>query len=133
MTHLDWELSAFLDGELEPSDRSRVAKHLLGCEVCRAELDEISSVRGTLRGLPMLEAPIGLLPEVSQAPMHRRRSVWIGAAAAVVAAVIGVATLTAPATDLGSIDDLANRFGARQSLDPTFSPAKALPNLESDE
>jgi len=133
MSHLDWELSAFLDGELAGDQRRAAAEHVLSCSACRAELDETAAIRARVRGLPMLEAPSGLLPAPVFKPFHRRRSVWVGAVAAVAAITIGVATITAPATQVGTVDDLARRFGARQSLDPTFSPTNAVPNLETGE
>ncbi len=39
--HLDLELSAYLDEELDAAERTRVEAHLAGCEACRAALEDI--------------------------------------------------------------------------------------------
>lgn len=43
MTHLeDGSLQAFLDDELPPDERARVAEHLLGCERCHATYESLA-------------------------------------------------------------------------------------------
>jgi anti-sigma factor RsiW len=39
--HLDWELCAYLDGELEAAEAERVEGHLGGCVACREALAEL--------------------------------------------------------------------------------------------
>jgi putative zinc finger protein/FecR-like protein len=39
--HVTKDLSAYCHGELSPHDASRVAEHLIGCQQCRAEFEEI--------------------------------------------------------------------------------------------
>jgi hypothetical protein len=40
--------SAYLDGALDHRDRERIAGHLLGCAACRADVDELRSLRRLL-------------------------------------------------------------------------------------
>lgn len=133
MTHPSELISAYLDGELASSEQSRLVDHLSSCGRCSAELAEIQAVRSAVRSLPILELPSGLIPEGDGevVPLHRKRGVWVGAAAAIAAVVIAVAALVTPPPTSVSIDDLSSRFGARVSLDPAFGPAKVVvPELE---
>jgi anti-sigma factor RsiW len=43
-THLNDELTAYLDGELEMAELARVEAHLAGCAECRATLDGLRAV-----------------------------------------------------------------------------------------
>ncbi|MFN2132455.1 MAG: anti-sigma factor family protein [Anaerolineae bacterium] len=40
---------AYLDQELSPSERQRMAAHLAGCDTCRRELETLSTVQGRVR------------------------------------------------------------------------------------
>jgi anti-sigma factor RsiW len=126
MRHPDDLLSALLDDELAPDERSDVAAHLRECDPCRVELADLAVARTTLRGLPRLELPASLLAPQEDAgdavvvPLRRRRSVW---AASVAAAMVLVGlTVTnggpAPAAD---IDTLAEQHTARVVVDPGFA------------
>lgn len=133
MTHPSEMISAYLDGELESAEQARLIDHLSGCGRCSLEMEEIQAVRSAVRSLPILELPVGLIPEAHAevVPLHRNRGVWVGAAAAVVALVIAIAALVTPPPASVSVDDLSSRFGARASLDPAFGPAKVVvPDLE---
>jgi anti-sigma factor RsiW len=126
-------ISGYLDGELEPSEQSRLIDHLAGCGRCSLELEEIQAVRSSVRSLPILEMPPGLIPEADAEgiPLRRNRGLWVGAAAAVAAVVIAIAALITPPPASVSVDDLSSRFGARVSLDPAFGPAKVVvPDFE---
>lgn len=46
------ELSAYLDGELDPAGQQRVAVHLVNCAVCTAELDALRHLAADFRRLP---------------------------------------------------------------------------------
>jgi hypothetical protein len=76
----------------------------------------------------MIELPRGTLPEaeVTPIPLRRNRGFIAAVAAAVAAAVIGIAALVTPPPESISVEDLNSRFGARLSLDPAFGPAKVL-------
>src|SRR5512134_1685110 len=41
-------LMAYLDGDLEPLERGRVAEHIVGCEECRRTVNDLRSVSGAL-------------------------------------------------------------------------------------
>ena len=47
--HVEWELLAYLDGELDPRERARVEEHLAQCESCQAELERLKAVRAGLK------------------------------------------------------------------------------------
>lgn len=130
MTHPSELISAYLDGELSPAERSRLLGHLSSCGNCAAELEDVQRVRAAVRSLPVLDVPEGILGGVDArpdvVPLHRNRGIWVGAAAAVVALVIAVAALVTPPPSSVSVDELSSRFGARVSLDPAFGPAKVV-------
>ena len=54
-------ISAWLDGELAPSEAATIAAHLEACPACAAERDEVDSARVAVRGLPLLMPPLGVL------------------------------------------------------------------------
>lgn len=127
MIHPDDLLSAHLDGELTPEEVRRVEEHLAGCAPCRAELEALAAARSAVRGLPILEVPPGVLglPDEVVVPLRRRTLAWIGAAAAaVVAGLVGLATLLTPPEQVVTPTDLSRLFAARSSADPMFTPAK---------
>ena len=128
MTHPSELISAYLDGELIEDETSELLSHLATCGRCSADLEEVQSVRAAVRSLPILELPADLLaePDAAVVPIHRNRGVWVGAAAAVVALIIAIASVVTPSPAAISADDLSSRFGARASLDPAFSPAKVV-------
>lgn len=128
MTHPGEMISAYLDGELTRSEIDQLFKHLAGCGRCAAEMQELQSVRSSVRSLPLLELPTGLIPEADAevVPLHRNRGFLVGAAAAVVALVIAVAAIVTPSTASISVEELNSRYGARASLDPAYGPAKVI-------
>ncbi len=79
--HVAKELSAYCHGEL-PADRSRqIAEHLIGCQRCRAEFNEIKLGVKFAENLPQIEAPDSLWNDletlldrqtVSRAPVFDR-------------------------------------------------------------
>lgn len=128
MSHSGELISAYLDGELTRAEVDQLFAHVSGCGKCAAELEDMQSVRSAVRSLPLLELPAGLVPEADAEviPLRRNRGFLVGAAAAIVALVIAIASLVTPPTTPISIDDLNSRFGARVSLDPAFGPAKVV-------
>lgn len=128
MRHPDEALSAYLDGELHGQELQGLLRHLGECGRCSAELEDVQFVRAAVRSLPVLEVPDDLVPEMdgNVVPIREKRAVWVGAAAAAVAAVIAVATLFSPEPPSISVEDLNSRFAARVSLDPAFGPAKVI-------
>jgi anti-sigma factor RsiW len=57
MKHVVDELSALLDGALDPAARGRVEAHLAGCPGCRAERDRLSGALAALARLPAAPEP----------------------------------------------------------------------------
>lgn len=132
MTHPSELISAYLDGELHGSELRELLDHLGGCGRCSAELAEIQEVRTSVRSLPVLELPLGVVLEADPVvvPIRRNKGFWAGVAAAAVIAVIAIAALITPPPGSVSMDDLNSRFGARVSLDPAFGPAKVVVPVE---
>lgn len=54
----------YVDGRLRGSDRSRVASHVAECDSCSQLVEELASVRSTLRELPQPTAPPPLHTEL---------------------------------------------------------------------
>ncbi|QKE83892.1 anti-sigma factor [Arthrobacter sp. NEB 688] len=97
-------LGPWVLGGLDAADRARFGAHLDGCPVCRAEVEASTPVAGLLRRVPPQEwarpatdgAPPGdlaplLLAVAAQRRAGRRRTLALGALAATVALVGGVA------------------------------------------
>ena len=101
--HLGERISALLDDELSLAERRAAHEHLRGCALCRADLDATADVRATVRALPLLDPPFGVIERVLLGQgvaaaaregrvARRRRPVWLaGAAAAVAVGVLGLA------------------------------------------
>lgn len=127
MNHPHEMLSAYLDGELVPAERVGVTTHLADCADCRAELDELAGTRRTIRGLPVLELPDGVIPAPEPVRLARRRGrvvAWAASLAAVGVVTVGVLAgggSPAPAFDL---DALLDRHTARVVVDPGISTVR---------
>jgi hypothetical protein len=90
-------LSAHLDGELPPEVEARVDAHLEACADCRAEFDDLDAARSTLRSLPTVPAPAGLVTGIVRARQRAsRRGVALALVAASLAVVVGLAATPAP-------------------------------------
>lgn len=126
MSHLDELLSVFLDGETTPAESARVTGHLADCERCRRLLTELNLARAALRSLPTLELPVVLVVPPEVTPLVRRRSVWVGGAAAVAAAVITIATIVTPPAEPLDLSDVSRQIGARSSLDAGAASLKVV-------
>ena len=50
-------ISAYVDGQVTESERSRVEAHLAGCDQCRSELEGLRATVSLLRALPELPVP----------------------------------------------------------------------------
>ena len=59
-----WELSAYLDGELTPSQRTEVEAHLASCPDCRQELSEMETLTLGVAALAKLQQAPRFLSEV---------------------------------------------------------------------
>lgn len=120
--HVSHYLSAFTQGELSSDHASSVAEHLLSCDRCRKELDEVEWGICLAKHLPTLSAPAGLsnaMQDLFQggsmaAPVSSRRLVFrparrwaIPVAAAILAAVLGGALWYKKLRDPISIESTA--------------------------
>ncbi len=96
-------LSAYLDGEVEPSQQSQIKVHLETCPACRGQWEDLVASVALLRGLPEVSPPaffreqLRLKLESRSFSAPRRRS-WFGwprfiAAAAVLMVALSVTTL----------------------------------------
>jgi len=102
-------LSAYLDGELEPAVEKALGTHLEGCEDCRAELESLRSTAALVKSLPRIKAPAILKERVLAAAKPRRASyrfpnalALLTAAALVLVAVVAVFMLSTPEPPLTS-------------------------------
>jgi len=128
--HLGHELSAYLDGELQAAEARKVAGHLGGCESCRGELNELIEIRARLRSLPMMDYVWQAVERPVVVPLVRRARVIIGTAAAAAAAIIAVATVSAPREVIAlSPSDFSPSFVARQTLDQNFTGRLIPPDV----
>lgn len=64
------ELSAYLDGEVQPVERASLSAHLQACAACRAVLASLENVKTSLADLPQLKAPSGLAARIHQAALN---------------------------------------------------------------
>lgn len=62
--HVIKELSAYCHDELGPEDSRRVAEHLLGCQRCRKEFEEIKLGINLAELLPTIKAPASMWNEM---------------------------------------------------------------------
>lgn len=53
-------ITGYVDGELGPEERSRVAEHLETCATCREQVAAEEALRAGLRALPEVEPPHGM-------------------------------------------------------------------------
>lgn len=63
--HVDNDLSAYLDEELAPTDRARVAGHLATCERCAARLADLRATSSLIASLPGPRPARSLVPSVA--------------------------------------------------------------------
>lgn len=128
MSHPSEQISAFLDGELHGSELDQLLSHLGACGKCSAELEEMQRVRAAVRSLPTLDLPPGIVLEADPVvvPLRRNKGLWAGVAAAIVVAVVAVASLLTPQPGSLTIEELNSHFAARSTLDPAFGPAKVV-------
>src|SRR5258708_18141960 len=100
--HVSQELSAYCNGELSAAATRRVAEHLIGCQRCRPEFEEISFGVRLAERLPFVPAPDSLWAALqqqlnaqaevreSQSPhrgWNQQRLRWAAVAATVVLAI----------------------------------------------
>lgn len=62
--HVFKKLSAYCNGELGPEESQRLQKHLLDCERCRKEHDEVKLGVSLAQHLPLVSAPAEMWDEI---------------------------------------------------------------------
>jgi len=90
-------LSAYLDGDLPPSEREELEAHMGRCPDCRARLESWRAVKHALARLPSREAPPGAV----RARVESLRFAHRASRARVLAAVVAAAALGAAGLLLG--------------------------------
>lgn len=71
--HVSEELSAYCQGELAEQESRRVAEHLINCQRCRRELEEIKLGISLAEQLPRVSAPASVWNEIENALRERSR------------------------------------------------------------
>jgi len=118
--HLGDLISAYLDSQVDASERTLVEAHLAGCEECRSELAAATVGRKRVRELPLLEPPPGALrPPADVVPLRsaRRRSLVAAAAMATLVVGVGFSVSAERAVPL-RLDAVVDQHVARASVDP---------------
>jgi|ERR1700690_3424802 hypothetical protein len=73
MNHLsDSQLNEYLDNILNPPARRAVEAHLIGCNECRARLDQLQSIFSTLKSLTDVKLSHDLSTDFASRLPHRR-------------------------------------------------------------
>lgn len=96
-------LDAFVDNELDGSEKEQLAKHLSTCEDCKRSVEEIEALKATLSALPRRQmkfdladnfdtvlakqSPSGVEPSGSVVPFRSKRK-WLVASASAAAVVV---------------------------------------------
>ena len=91
----DLQLSRLIDGDLSLTSREAVTAHLRGCPACAERHDQIIAVAATLRSEPPHAWTSAMTSSVIHELPRRRRTVRVGIAAGVSAAMCGLVLLEA--------------------------------------
>lgn len=97
-------VEAYVDGDLGPAERARIAAHTAACPRCAAQVELAGRIRTQLGSLPRLDAPPGVIASIkAEAGADRRgrtarprwqRPLWAALAAAVLLVAVAVSLLT---------------------------------------
>ena len=98
------DLHAYLDGELEASERARIERELESDESLRAELESLRAVQNALDELPAVEASADFTDRVMSASRRRPRGLLLRigiplAAAALLLLGVFIGRAPQPATE----------------------------------
>lgn len=127
--HAGEQLSAWIDGHLDPEAAAHVAAHVDACDRCRQEVDDLRRVRTLLRRVeppPLRPAFWGRLEAHVAEERERlaRRQIWRRALlpAAVAAGALGLAFLPAGKVPLNP-DSYLDEHAQYRALHPLTDPA----------
>ncbi len=71
------QVSAWVDGELEPALRAEIEEHAGACPVCARQAEDERALRSGLRALPEPEPPPDLEFAIRRRLRHDRRARWL--------------------------------------------------------
>lgn len=132
MSHrLAHQLSAYLDGELPPAEMEEVRRHLIDCEECRQELEDLRATRDLVRRLspPALPADFtaSLWRRIESGEPRRRFLVlaWAPRPALAVAVMLLVIILAGVPAMKGRLDRLRAAEVGPDVFVRTYAPAAA--------
>ena len=112
-------LSSYVDGEVNPSEASRVENHLSGCNECRQELETLTATVHLLRELPELEIPRTFVLQSAPTPARAARGyVWVPRLATSFAAALLLVVV------LGDVTGILDQSG-KVALAPAVSESAA--------
>ena len=124
-------IDALVAGELEPAEETAMARHVLACPDCAAELGAAERVEAELRALPALDAPpelVARLHAIAEPPTAAQaaRRPWPVALAATLAAVVAVGWWWSREPATGSLDTVEARPSAAEVMRATEEARLAL-------
>ena len=137
MTHPEDRLADYVDGTLDPRDRTVVDAHLATCRRCREEVAASTAARTALASLPQIAPPPGIasaaLEEAGATRVRRgvrrpagaQRWYRFAAVAVAVAAALLVVTLVLPHVGGGGAERATDRAAGGAAALPTAGPAFA--------
>ena len=96
------QLSAYIDGALDPPAAGRLEAHLGECEGCRTELEQLRSTVAALRELPVAQAPRSFALSQERAAV-RGPAAPLAFGARIAAAGVAVALAAVLVVDLGDL------------------------------
>ena len=121
--HPDDDLSALLDGELEPGAADAVRRHLAECGECRDEYVRLADARRLLRGMAAVEPPAGLVERFG----NRVRRILRLAAGGVAVAGAGMAALLFAASPERAVRPPVEATGTPMPVLPAGTTITAVP------
>ena len=125
MTHLkDESLSAFIDGEVDKSERAVIQAHLDECADCAARRVRLESVGAALASIPEVTPTPDEARALRRALLDRRPKRWARLAPAAWAAAGGSAILIIGFVTFATLRGPKDR-------DTTAAPERALPTAET--
>jgi anti-sigma factor (TIGR02949 family) len=107
--HVERDLDAYLDRELDTESATAVRVHLSGCAVCRRRVAEREALSRLVRAAPYYSAPDRLrtrvLAQTTRSKSVRRVLAWAAAAVVVVSVGAGMSLLRSASTRGDAIAD----------------------------
>jgi hypothetical protein len=122
------QLSSYVDGQLTAGDKAQLEEHLVDCDACRHEIDELRSAISAVGGLPDVEPPrsFTLTPAMLERGSRTRPVEPVppvavgmrlaGAAVAVVLAVVLVGDLGGIGGSMGEDEGAAGGDSTERSM-----------------